>query len=363
MVLGTHTSGSEQNYLMLATVKLPNEDTEIDARKYDEEKGELGGYGDASGKVEITVRICHDGEVNRARCMPQDELVVATKTISGEVHVFDISKHESKPKEDGPAQPNIRLQGHEKEGYGLDWSRLQKGHLVSGGDDGLVCTWDINGKPDKNNALGALQSFSAHTGVVDDVEWHRHHSQLFGSVGDDQMLHIWDSRKSMEQPAHAVQAHSAEVNSLSFSPFNQYLILTASSDNCVKLWDMRKLDKKSLHTFEGHKDDVIQVMWAPFSEAIMASCGEDRRVMVWDLSRIGREQSPEDAEDGPPELLFIHGGHTSKVSDFSWNQSDHWVLASVSEDNILQVWQMAENIYFEEEPQEDLKKVDDEDLE
>ena len=29
-------------------------------------------------------------------------------------------------------------------------------------------------------------------------------------------------------------------------------------------------------------------------------------------SKIGEEQSPEDAEDGPPELLFIHGGHTAK---------------------------------------------------
>jgi WD40 repeat protein len=48
-------------------------------------------------------------------------------------------------------------------------------------------------------------------------------------------------------------------------------------------------------------------------------------------------QSPEDAEDGPPELLFIHGGHTSKVSDFAWNPSDDWVVASVAEDNILQV--------------------------
>ncbi len=50
-----------------------------------------------------------------------------------------------------------------------------------------------------------------------------------------------------------------------------------------------------------------------------------------------RSQSPEDAEDGPPELLFIHGGHTSKISDFSWNTNDDWVIASVAEDNILQV--------------------------
>ncbi len=48
-------------------------------------------------------------------------------------------------------------------------------------------------------------------------------------------------------------------------------------------------------------------------------------------------QTPEDAEDGPPELLFIHGGHTSKISDLAWNPNDDWVVASVAEDNILQV--------------------------
>ena len=74
--------------------------------------------------------------------------------------------------------------------------------------------------------------------------------------------------------------------------------------------------------------------------------------MCWDLSRIGDEQTPEDAEDGPPELLFIHGGHTSKISDFAWNANDDWVVASVAEDNILQVWQMAENIYSADEKDE-----------
>lgn len=53
--------------------------------------------------------------------------------------------------------------------------------------------------------------------------------------------------------------------------------------------------------------------------------------------QIGEEQNAEDAEDGPPELLFIHGGHTSKISDFSWNPSEAWVICSVSEDNIMQV--------------------------
>ena len=53
------------------------------------------------------------------------------------------------------------------------------------------------------------------------------------------------------------------------------------------------------------------------------------------------------------------GGHTNKVSEFAWNPHDPWTIASVSEDNILQIWQMAENIH-EEEDEDD---VADDDLE
>ena len=82
------------------------------------------------------------------------------------------------------------------------------------------------------------------------------------------------------------------------------------------------------------------IQWHPQNEAVLGSIASDRRLHVWDLSKIGEEQSAEDAEDGPPELLFVHGGHTQKVSDFSWNPNMSWAVASVSEDNILQVWKM-----------------------
>ena len=41
MILGTHTTAPETNYLMIAEVSLPLPETEIDARKYDDEKGEV----------------------------------------------------------------------------------------------------------------------------------------------------------------------------------------------------------------------------------------------------------------------------------------------------------------------------------
>ncbi len=53
----------------------------------------------------------------------------------------------------------------------------------------------------------------------------------------------------------------------------------------------------------GMRMQVLSVQWSPFSETLLASGGADRRVIVWDTDRIGDEQDPEDAEDGPPELL------------------------------------------------------------
>ena len=52
LILGTHTS-DEQNHLLIASVQLPNEDAQFDASHYDNEKGEFGGFGSVSGKIEM----------------------------------------------------------------------------------------------------------------------------------------------------------------------------------------------------------------------------------------------------------------------------------------------------------------------
>jgi histone-binding protein RBBP4 len=48
-------------------------------------------------RVQVDQQIVHSGEVNKARYMPQSHNLVATKTISGEVHLWDMFKHPSKP--------------------------------------------------------------------------------------------------------------------------------------------------------------------------------------------------------------------------------------------------------------------------
>jgi len=337
MIVGTHTSEEEPNYLMIAEVQIPlqNSDDNI-----------IGGFESTEAKVQIIQKINHEGEVNKARYMPQNSFVIATKTVSSDVYVFDYSKHPSKAPQERVCNPELILKGHSNEGYGLSWSPLKEGHLLSGSNDAQICLWDINAAFGKK-VLEANQIFKVHEGAVGDVSWHLKHEYLFGSVGDDCHLLIWDMRTAApNKPQQSVIAHQSEVNSLAFNPFNEWLLATGSMDKTVKLFDLRKLSC-SLHTFSNHTDQVFQIEWSPMNETILASSGADRRLMVWDLARIG--ETPEDEEDGPPELLFVHGGHTSKISDFSWNLNDDRVIASVAEDNILQIWQMAENIYHDDE--------------
>ena len=83
LIIGTHTSDGEQNHLMIADVRVPTDSAEVEGRKYeDKEAGDYGGYGAGQeGKIDIQQKINHEGEVNRARYMPQNYFVIATKTV------------------------------------------------------------------------------------------------------------------------------------------------------------------------------------------------------------------------------------------------------------------------------------------
>ncbi|KAG5557191.1 hypothetical protein RHGRI_007460 [Rhododendron griersonianum] len=142
------------------------------------------------------VQINHDGEINRARYMPQNPFIIATKIVNAEVYV-DYSKNPSKPPLDGACNPDLRLRRHQgrlktfrgqkpRLRVGLQCgaessrflglphepalgattlkdmvyhgTRSSRGHLLSGSDDAQICLWDIKAAP-KNKALDDVQIF------------------------------------------------------------------------------------------------------------------------------------------------------------------------------------------------------------
>ncbi len=55
----------------------------------------------------------------------------------------------------------------------------------------------------------------------------------------------------------------------------------------------------------------------------------------------------------------MHGGHTNHLSDFSWNQNEPWVVCSAAEDNLIQIWKVAEAIVgkdLEDVPMDELER-------
>lgn len=144
MILGSHTSGQSDDHLMIAEVQLPVpgwDDSKDINEMYDEERKELGGYGPSAVRVRVKQTINHQGEVNRARYMPQNPNLIATKTVNGPVFIFDRTKHESKAPPKGECKPDIRLIGQSKEGYGLSWSPVKAGHILSASEDTTVALW------------------------------------------------------------------------------------------------------------------------------------------------------------------------------------------------------------------------------
>lgn len=85
--------------------------------EYSETRGEFGDYNpSSSARLKIIQRINHQNEVNRARYMPQNPNLIATKTVGGDVYVFDRTKHSSEPGTDGVCRPDLKLKGQKKEG-------------------------------------------------------------------------------------------------------------------------------------------------------------------------------------------------------------------------------------------------------
>ena len=113
---------------------VPNDSARVlrDSAKYhDRQSDDHGGYKSGQhGKIEVTQKTNHDGQINRARFMPQNPFIIATNTNNSDLYVFNVTRHHLTPPSDGKRTHQLKLKGHRKERYGLSWNHLDNGKLV-----------------------------------------------------------------------------------------------------------------------------------------------------------------------------------------------------------------------------------------
>lgn len=328
MILGTHTSGEEQNYLKIAAITLPDEviqesDEQGSIKKEDSEEEEEE-Y--VQSNIRIVQKFEHDEEVNRARYMPQDANIIATINGSGVISIFDRESEQNKA---------IRtLKYHKDNGYGLSFNPNWEGHLLSGSDDHTMALWDIS----KTEPIQTWET--AHSDIVNDCKWNNFNKDVFGSVSEDSTLKIHDLRNDKKSTSLTIKS---AYNTIAFSKHSQYLFAAAGTDSNIYLYDMRSM-QEPLHAMDGHKDAVTNLEFFEHKDGIIMSSGADRRAIVWDITDIGKEQIVEDAEDATPEVVMIHAGHRSAINDMSINPNIPWLMATCEEENIVQVWKCSSKL-------------------
>ncbi|KAK3598966.1 hypothetical protein CHS0354_024638 [Potamilus streckersoni] len=332
LILGTRTK--EQNYLMIASVKLPSENLQWYSPRYDNQS--------VGSEIKIERKINHEGEVVKACFMPQNPSIIATKTYYSEVLIFDLTKHHSDADPSGICSPELILKSHHNDGDSLSWNPIMNGYIISALGDHTIGLWDINAMSTSAGVINVMTIFTQHTSIVNDVAWHPFCPIMYGSVADDGKLMIWDTRSNNTN--QIIYAHASEVHCLAFNPYNEFILATGSADETIAFWDLRYLNWK-LYSFESYKDALLKVQWSPRHENVLAYSGIGKKLYVCDLSLLGEDQS---AESAPTMSKYKYCEHTAEILEFSWNLNEPCVISSVAEDNIVQIWQITEHDYHKQ---------------
>ena len=307
VLYGTHTSYQEQEQVIIDAIKIPDDNISDKQIESISKKNKI---------ITNVATLTHQGEANRIRANPSNDFVLASKSSNGNVYVYqykNISKTSELCKSSDKALVKI-LTGHKTEGYGLEWNTINL--LASGSYDNLVCYWDCN----SDNCLPISQYFF-HENPVEDLAWFDNNT--IASVGDDKkvvFVDIRDNQKSFE-----FFAHQDHVNSVEFNKKYKELMVTASSDHLVSVWDIRNYHSPLINLQCAF--GVTSAKWAPFAANLLATTGLDNKISIWNLKNC----------DQP---CFRHEGHFAMINEFSWNPSEDLTIASVDEDNFLQVWTM-----------------------
>lgn len=315
LLMTTFTNGEDAEHLLFSQITFPD--------TVDEDS-----LSNAEIQFKFTQSIPVKSDVNRARFSPLATNIIACRCEHEDVLVYDYTKHRSSSSTLGP---DAVLKGHSQGGFALEWNPMKFEELVTGGRDNLVNIFDVNS--------GLCSSVTSHSGIVNDISFSNHDPHVFCSVSDDLRMVIHDTR-NRDSALVLEKAHFKSIESCAFSPFKAELLATGSSDTSLKIWDTRNTDAP-LFTLRGHKGSVMTARWSPHYESILATASNDRRVIIWDLNRSSMEASQES-----PELLFVHGGHTSSVDDCDWNPAEPMEIASVSNDGLIHVWKISIEEYI-----------------
>lgn len=143
---------------------------------------------------------------------------------------------------------------------------------------------------------------------------------LAASAGDDQAIHVWDTRSW--QLKFKLEGYADIINSVAFSP-NGQLLASGGKDKTIRLWNVS--DGSQVKTLSGHDGQVLSLVFSP-DGSTLASAGADRTVKLWD-AKTGQE-------------IATLKGHQNEVWAVAFSP-DGKTLASAGRDDAIMLWDLS----------------------
>lgn len=151
--------------------------------------------------------------------------------------------------------------------------------LVTGSSDKKAAVWNLNPSWELERVIGDVSDPSILIDRVVAVDFSQDGKVLATGGGIPSRsgeVKIWNVEDG--SLVHSLpDAHTDGVNAVAFSPDDQYLA-SAGADKFVKKWDVAT--GKQLLQFEGHTSPALGVSWRANGQRL-ASSGADARIQIW----------------------------------------------------------------------------------
>lgn len=343
--------------------------------KYDDDSEE-GAQGEeteeiAEGNPVILQRtIPCKGGINRIRSM-MNMPIVACWTELADIKIFnvqaamdemgevDISKMEnSKSKgqltEDSALISKFRLQN---EGFGLEWSPLKVGRLLSGDTTGKINVFEsedeLCSKFNKANYF-----YSYHTDSVEDIQFSPSEESAFATCSVDGTVQVVDMRMNSYKKAQiCIKAHDCDVNVISWNTITKNLIASGGDDGSIKVWDLRYPAEDVITNIRWHQESITSLQWQPDDEWTLAASSADNRLSIWDFSVENNEQYTGQDFGVPEQVIFLHHGQQD-IKEVRWHPQYKGVLMSTAHSGFNLFKPAINEDAASEDSSEDDKKLD-----
>ena len=282
------------------------------------------------------------GEINRIRTM-MGYPIVAAWTAASQVKIYnvqnavdqlmdiDIKSYDSSMAK-GIVSEESTLIGNFKmnhEGYGLEWSPLKVGRLLSGSEDGKIHIFESEDELcSKFTKLGHYYNY--HDGSVEDIQFSPQEEDVFATCSVDGTVQVVDMRaKSYKKAQITIKAHECDVNVISWNTLTKNLLASGADDGSIKVWDLRYPEELPITNIRWHQEAITSLQWQPSDEWTLAAASADNRVSVWDFSVENNEQEMNEDMGVPEQVIFLHHGQED-VKEVRWHPLYKGVLMTTA---------------------------------